>query len=147
MNTGLIIALVIIVIFVAYLAVSIAKYGKALKHVDKKEESEKLIHLNDKNFYSVISRGITIVDFWAAWCKPCAFLVPIINQVADNYGDKIHVAKLDVEANKKISNRLGIRNIPTVIIFNNGKEIARFIGVKPYNVYKKAIENILNPKA
>ena len=147
MNAGLIIALVIIVIFVAYLGISIARYGKALKNVDNKQESEKLIHLNDKNFQSVISRGITIVDFWAAWCKPCAFLVPIINQIADNYGDEIHVAKLDVEANNKTSNKLGIRNIPTVIIFNNGKEVARFVGVKPYNVYEKAIKNLLKPKA
>ncbi len=143
MSTGLIIVLVIVVLLGGYLIFSIASYKKVLKQSEE-EASENLIHLNDKNFSAVISRGISLVDFWAAWCKPCVFLAPIINQLADEYGDKVNVGKFDVEASKRIPSRLKIMSIPTVIIFKNGKEVQRFVGVKSYNVYKKALEKLLN---
>lgn len=147
MSIGLLIVVGLIVVFSAYLGFSIAKYRKVLTNVDKQEQSQYLVHLTDKNFSQAISRGITIVDFWAAWCKPCVFLAPIINELADNYGQQVKVAKMDVEANKRMPDKLGIRSIPTVIIFRDGKEVQRFIGVKPYNVYKKALERLLNQKS
>ena len=147
MNTGLLIVIGLIIVFSAYLGFSIARYRKALTNIDKQEQSQYLVHLTDKNFSQVISHGITIVDFWAAWCKPCVFLAPIINELADNYGKQVKVAKMDVEANKRVPDKLGIRSIPTVIIFRDGKEVQRFIGVKPYNVYKKALEHLLNQKS
>ncbi len=147
MSTGLIIVIVLIILFSGYLGYSIARYRKVLKNIDKAEQSQYIVHLTDKNFSSVVAQGITIVDFWAAWCKPCLFLAPIINDLADNYGQKVKVAKFDVEANKRIPNKLGIRSIPTVILFRDGKEVERFIGVKPYNVYKKAIDKLLNQKS
>ncbi len=147
MSIGLLIVVGLIVVFSAYLGFSIAKYRKVLTNVDKQEQSQYLVHLTDKNFSQAISRGITIVDFWAALCKPCVFLAPIINELADNYGQQVKVAKMDVEANKRMPDKLGIRSIPTVIIFRDGKEVQRFIGVKPYNVYKKALERLLNQKS
>ncbi len=144
MSTGLIIVATIIVLFSAYLGYSIARYRKVLQNADKQEQSKHLVHLTDKNFSQAIARGITIVDFWAAWCKPCLFLAPIINELADNYAGKVRVAKLDVEANKRVSNKLGIRSIPTVIIFQDGKEVQRIIGVKPYNFYQKVLDKLLN---
>ncbi len=144
MTTGLIIVGVLIVLFAAYLGFSISKYKHALKNFDQKNQSQHLIKLNDKNFNTIISHGITLVDFWAAWCKPCVFLAPIINELADAYAgsDKIKIAKMDVEANRKIPGKLGIMNIPTVIIFKDGKEIQRIVGVKPFNYYKKILDKL-----
>jgi len=146
MNTVLLIVGIIISIFLFYFIYSIIKYRNVLKNIDSKEQSKHLIHLNDKNFSAITSKGITIVDFWAAWCKPCIFLTPIINELAENYVGRVKVAKFDVESNKRIPNKLIIRNIPTVIIFQNGREMERIIGVKPYNTYKKIIDKYLKLK-
>ncbi len=143
MTTGLIIVGVLILLLGGYLGISIAKYRNALKHFDENKQSENIIKLTDKNFGSVIAQGITLVDFWAAWCKPCVFLAPIINELADTYAGKIKVGKMDVEANRKIPNKLRIMNIPTVIIFKNGKEVHRIVGVKPAGYYKKILDKML----
>ncbi len=143
MTTGLLIVIFLIIVIGGYLGLSIAKYKKALSNFDEKNQSKHILKLNDKNFYSIISKGITLVDFWAAWCKPCVFLAPVINELAENYHGKVKVAKFDVEASKKIPSKLNIMNIPTVIIFKDGKELHRIIGVKPYNYYKKLLEKIL----
>ena len=142
MSTGLIIVLVIIAVLGGYLIFSISKYKNALKNFDEQNQSKFIVKLNDKNFSAVTAKGITLVDFWAAWCKPCVFLAPIINDLAEHYQGKIKVAKLDVEANKKTASKYRVMNIPTVIIFKNGKEIERVIGVKPFNYYKKLIDRI-----
>ncbi len=142
MSTGLIIVLIIIAVLGGYLILSIAKYKNVLKNFDQKNQSKFIVKLNDKNFSAVTAKGITVVDFWAAWCKPCVFLAPIINDLAEHYQGKIKIGKLDVEANRKIASKYKVMNIPTVIIFKNGKEVQRIIGVKPFNYYKKLIDKL-----
>ena len=143
MTTGLLIVIFLILIIGGYLGLSIAKYKKALSNFDEKNQSKYILKLTDKNFFSTISKGLTLVDFWTAWCKPCVFLAPIVNELAENYHDKVKIAKLDVEAHRKVAEKLNIMNIPTVIIFKDGKELHRIIGVKPYNYYKKLLDKIL----
>ena len=103
------------------------------------EPSEKLVYLTDKNFKKQVGKGVVMVDFWADWCQPCKILGPIISEVADEIGDKAVVAKLDVQNNPKISQELMIRNIPTVIIFKEGKPFKQFVGVKTKKVLLKAL--------
>jgi len=69
-----------------------------------------------------------IVDCWAAWCGPCRMMAPVYDEAAARVGPGVHLAKLDTEAEKAIAARLGIRSIPTLIAFRNGKEIARQSG-------------------
>lgn len=105
--------------------------------------SEKLVYLTDKNFKNQISQGVVLVDFWADWCQPCKILGPIISEVADEIGDKAKIAKLDVQNNPNTAQQLMIRNIPTVIIFKNGKPFKQFVGVKTKKVFIKAINEAI----
>ncbi|MBN2746054.1 MAG: thioredoxin [Bacteroidales bacterium] len=106
--------------------------------------SEKLVLLNDKNFKAKTSKGVVLVDFWAEWCQPCKILGPVISEIAEEMSERATVAKLDVESNQQTAQQLGIRNIPTVIIFKDGKAVAKLIGVKPKKAYIKEIEAALN---
>ncbi|OIO99455.1 MAG: thioredoxin [Bacteroidetes bacterium CG2_30_33_31] len=104
--------------------------------------SDKLIILTDINFKNQISKGVTLVDFWADWCQPCKIQGPIISELADEIDGKAKICKLDVQNNPKTSNELMIRNIPTIIIFKEGKPVKQFVGIKSKKVLLKALEEI-----
>ena len=72
-----------------------------------------------------------VVDFWAAWCGPCRMLAPEIMKVAKNLAGKALVLKVDTDANPELSSRFGIRSIPTIGVFKNGREVTRVAGVRP----------------
>jgi len=84
-----------------------------------------------------------VVDFWAAWCGPCRMVGPIIDQISEEYAGKAIVGKVDVDANQEFAAKYGVRNIPTVLIFNNGELVGRQVGVSPKNVYTEAIDSLL----
>ena len=72
-----------------------------------------------------------LVDFWATWCGPCRMVGPVLEEVASEQGDKIRVVKLDVDANPITAGRFGVRAIPTMIVFKNGREADRIVGYHP----------------
>ena len=84
-----------------------------------------------------------MVDFWAAWCGPCRMVGPIIDQISEEYADKAVVGKIDVDANQEFAAKFGVRNIPTVLIFQNGEVVGRQVGVAPKNAYTDAIDGLL----
>lgn len=90
--------------------------------------SERVVDLTEETFDKGIRNGLTLVDFWAEWCAPCKALGPAIEQLAEEYHDKLTVAKVDIDANPNIPSKFGIRGIPTVILFRDGAQLDMFVG-------------------
>jgi len=126
MTLSFIIAGLVIVAFISYIYYTFKK----IKNTPEVETHSAIKELSDANFAAQVKSGLTLVDFWASWCMPCKMMAPILNEVADEIGDKAKVAKLDVETHRASSAKYGVRNIPTMILFRDGKEINRFVGVK-----------------
>lgn len=99
--------------------------------------------LNDGTFPEAIKDGVTLVDFWAPWCAPCMMQGPIVESVAETIGDKATVAKVNVDEAQRAANELGIRAIPTVILFKDGKPVQQFVGVTQEGALLAAIEEAL----
>lgn len=95
----------------------------------------KPIVLSNENF-DLVTGGEkpVLVDFWAAWCGPCQMLGPVVEELAEDFGDSAIMAKLDVDANPEIAGKFGIRSIPTLLIFKKGQIVDRQVGVVPKNI-------------
>ena len=99
--------------------------------------------LNDSTFKETIKQGVTLVDFWAPWCAPCMMQGPIVESVAEKIGDRATVAKVNVDEAQRAANEFGIRAIPTVILFKDGKPVQEFVGVTQEGDLLAAIEEAL----
>jgi thioredoxin 1 len=102
-----------------------------------------LIVVNDNNFSKEVleSEIPVIIDFWAEWCAPCRLIAPLVEEIANEYAGRVKVAKLDVDNNPNTSMNYGIRSIPTLLIFKEGKPYETIIGAIP----KKQILDKLLP--
>jgi len=103
------------------------------------------INLTDQNFNQFIqsAKKPILVDFWAKWCMPCFVLGPILEKVTEEYNDKLTLVKANLDATPQVSQKYGIEQIPTVVLFKNGKPISRFIGVRPEPVIKEFLDRVL----
>lgn len=101
---------------------------------------------NDTNFKENVedNSGVTVIDFWAEWCGPCRLVAPIIEDLSNEYDGKALVGKLDVDNNPEVSFKLGIRSIPTIMIFKGGKVVDKHIGTLTKQALKEKIDNFLN---
>ena len=92
--------------------------------------SERLVHVTDDSFESEVIQQSTpvLVDFWAEWCGPCKMIAPILNEIADEYGERLRVAKLNIDENPNTPPRYGIRGIPTLMLFKDGNVEATKVG-------------------
>ena len=107
--------------------------------------SEKILELTDSNFEKEVvdSEVPVLVDFWAEWCMPCKMLAPTIEELANEYADKIKVGKVDTDSNREISMKFGISAIPTLILFKGGEVAKKFVGLQQKSDLKSAIDEAL----
>ena len=92
--------------------------------------SHNIVALTEATFDKTINESTKpiLVDFWAQWCRPCKQIAPILEEIAEEYGEKIIITKLNVEQNPNIAPKFGIRGIPTLLIFKNGQVAATQVG-------------------
>ena len=96
-------------------------------------------HLTDENFEKEIGKGVTLVDFYANWCGPCRTLAPVLEQVAKEVTGKAAVGKVDIDTEQKTAAHFQITSVPTMILFKNGKEVNRLIGLRNADAVKTFI--------
>jgi len=92
--------------------------------------SEQIKYVSDASFDADVlkSEKPVLLDFWAEWCGPCKMIAPILDEVAKDYGDKVQIAKINVDENQQVPAKFGIRGIPTLILFKNGQVAAQKVG-------------------
>jgi thioredoxin 1 len=134
-TTILTIVFVVIGAAIVYLYVAARK----LKNMPETAESTRIVTLNPTNFQQQTKNGLVLIDFWASWCMPCKMMAPILNEIAEEAGDTAKIAKVNVEEFQQLSAKFSVRNIPTLILMKNGKEIDRFVGVKPKDFLLKQL--------
>lgn len=104
--------------------------------------SEDVINVADSNFDAVILKSETpaLVDFWASWCAPCRAIAPLVDEIAAQYKGRIRVAKMNVDENQSTPGKYGVRGIPTLILFKDGKVVDQLVGAVPKSQIKELVE-------
>lgn len=104
------------------------------------------IHVTDDTFEDEVikSEVPVLVDFWADWCAPCKMVAPIVEDLAGEYDGKVKFGKLDVDSNPNTAMKYGIRGIPTLLIFSEGKPVDQVVGAVPKAVLKRRLEEAIN---
>ncbi len=111
----------------------------------KKEEVEMAEKVfTDTNFQSEIANGVAIVDFWAPWCGPCRTQGPIIERLAQRYDGKVKIGKMNVDENSSVPQMFGIKSIPTIIIFKDGKNVKQFVGVQQEQTLSAELDSLIS---
>lgn len=100
-----------------------------------------LKYLNDENFQNEIAKGVTLVDFYADWCGPCRMIAPVIEELASEMNGKASIAKVDIENSQQTASNFHVTSIPTLILFKDGQEVKRIVGLKDKEALKSLIES------
>lgn len=137
MSTGSIIVALIVPLLGIYIFYSLRKF----KSGPAGKEHEKIKTLTTANFSNEIRSGITLVDFWADWCMPCKMMAPILNEVSAELDENTYVGKVNIEHHQAVANKYSVSSIPTLVLFKNGKEVNRFVGLKTKSFLLKQINS------
>ena len=102
------------------------------------------LNIKDDNFEAIVAEGKPVVlDFWATWCGPCKLIAPYIEELAEEYKDKVTIGKCDVDENGDMAAEYGIRNIPTVLFFKNGEIVDKQVGAVAKPVFAEKVKKLL----
>lgn len=133
---------VIVVLVVSVLVLGVV-FLYRFKKAPMVENDQNILVLTDQNFAESIKNRLVLVDFWAEWCMPCKIMAPILNELSNELPEGQYVGKVDVEKYQKLSQKYSIKNIPTLILFKNGKEVKRIVGVKQKGFLKDVMKRAL----
>ena len=136
-TTLLIIGILITSVFVLRF-VAMAKMKKTPMVADH----AKVLVLNEQNFQQQLKNKVVLVDFLASWCGPCRMMAPVLNDVASELEGANRIGKLDVEKYQNLAGKYKVRSIPTMVLFKNGVEVNRFVGIKSKDFLLKEIAKV-----
>ncbi len=122
--------LIIIAVIITVIASLYILARRQMKNIPVVADSDKILTLTDKNFQFQTKNRLVLVDFWASWCAPCRMMAPVLNDVASELTGSSHIGKVNIEQYQSLAQKFKVRNIPTMILFKNGKEINRYVGIK-----------------
>jgi len=107
------------------------------------------LKVDDTSFKSVVieAKVPILVDFWAPWCAPCRSIAPVVDELAGEYAGRVGFAKVNVDENPKVATDYGVRSIPTLLIFKDGKPVAQIVGMRPKAELKKQLDSVLAGKS
>lgn len=107
-------------------------------------DTDLVAYIQESEFETLLSEeNILVVDFTATWCGPCRLVAPLMEQLAQEYKDSAKVVKVDVDNNKPLLKKFGLRSIPAVLIFKNGELAETIVGVSPYEKFSSAVSQLL----
>ena len=138
MQTTLIVTGVLITAFIIFRSVMMWK----IKNTPMVADHEKVLTLTDKNFQQQTKNKVVLVDFWATWCAPCRMMAPVLNDVASELTGNSLVGKINIEQHQSLAQKFKVRSIPTLILFKNGTEINRFVGIKSKDFLLKEMAKV-----
>jgi thioredoxin 1 len=99
-----------------------------------------MLAVNDTTFRgSVKQQGVTLVDFGAPWCPPCKVLKPILDELAEELGEKVSILEVDCDESPAVATEYGIMSMPTVLVFHNGEPVEKLVGLRPKSAYESLI--------
>ncbi len=99
----------------------------------------KVTELSDSQFDVAVAKGLTLVDFWAPWCRPCIMQGPILKEVAESVNGQAKIAKVNVDDAGGVAGRFDVQSIPTLLLLKDGNEVQRFVGVQAKEILVDAI--------
>lgn len=100
--------------------------------------------INSTDFPALVQDDkLLVVDFFATWCGPCKKLSPTLNEVSEEFGDRVNIVKVDVDESEDLAMTYGIRSVPTVLFFKKGQQVDKFVGALPKSEIVSKIENQL----
>jgi thioredoxin 1 len=102
-------------------------------------QDRKVTELSESQFDAAIANGITLIDFWAPWCGPCRVQGPILEELAKSVDGQTKIAKLNVDEAGRVAGRFSVQSIPTLVLFKDGNDVRRFVGVQPKEILIGAI--------
>ena len=104
-----------------------------------------IIHVSDSTFEQQVlnSHSPVLVDYWAAWCGPCKMIAPILDEIADEYGDKLTIAKINIDENQLTPQKYAVRGIPTLMIFKNGEIAGSKVGAMSKSQLSAFIDSVI----
>ena len=138
MQTTLIVIGILVATVFIFRTIAMAK----MKNTPMVSDHEKVLTLTDVNFQQQTKNKVVLVDFWATWCAPCRMMAPVLNDVATELKGNSHVGKVDIQQYESLAQKFKVRSIPTLILFKNGTEINRFVGIKSKEFLLKEIAKV-----
>jgi len=113
---------------------------------NKTKNKPEIVTLTSSNYKAEISKGLVFVDFWASWCGPCRRIAPILEQISKEYQDSVKIGKLNVDNYKKFAISHDVQALPTIVVYKDGKEMTRIVGLVAKEDLVKVIEKYSGKK-